>query len=95
MTFDKQGQVQTIRARIMNVLEQASRPMTGIEIARAASLTYKPTIDALQALMAYEKVIRVGSKFGSRWMSASKQTPDPTAALASAFDKLARGSNDE
>lgn len=83
-------QIQTKRAQIMRVLEAATRPLTGIEVARAAGIPYKPTIDALQALMAFEKVVRVGSKFNARWLAASKLPPDPTSTIANTIDRIAR-----
>lgn len=43
-------QKQTIRNRILGVIEATSRPLTGKEVARVAGIPYKPTIDALNKL---------------------------------------------
>ena len=49
------------------MIEATSRPLTGKEVAQAAGIPYKPTIDALNKLHDYGKVRRVGAKFTARW----------------------------
>ncbi len=70
-------QKQTIRNRILGVVEAASRPLTGKEVARAAGIPYKPTIDALNKLHDYGKVRRIGAKFTARWaVNRSEEVDD-------------------
>ena len=63
----KAEQTSTVRARVLAIVEKATRPLSGIEIARAAGIPYKPTIDALNMLLNYGKVHRIGRKHTARW----------------------------
>lgn len=65
--IDRHQQRQTIRSRVLAVIEVASRPLTGKEVAQAAGIPYKPAIDALNKLYDYGKVRRTGAKFTARW----------------------------
>lgn len=69
-------QTSTVRARVLAILDAATRPLSGIEIARTAGLPYKPTIDALNMLLNYAKVRRLGRKHTARWTRADAQ-PSP------------------
>lgn len=70
-------QTSTVRARVLAILDAATRPLSGIEIARTAGLPYKPTIDALNMLLNYGKVHRIGRKHTARWV---KHLPETHAA---------------
>lgn len=72
---------QTIRGRILGVIEAATRPLTGQEIAALVGMPYKPTIDALNALYNYGKVRRTGAKFTARWSAVRPVEPSPLALL--------------
>lgn len=78
----------TLRERVEAVCAAASQPLTSYEIAAALQLTHKQVIDALNALLNYERVSRIGRKSSSRW-TGFKPTPSPTAALAAAFRSFA------
>lgn len=64
-------QTSTVRARVLAIVNEATRPLPGIEIARAAGIPYKPTIDALNMLLNYGKVHRIGRKHTARWTRAN------------------------
>lgn len=57
----------TVRSRVLAVIETAPDPLCGIQVAAIAGLTYKQTIDALNALHNLGKVSRDGRKFTARW----------------------------
>lgn len=57
----------TYRMRVLAVVEAASDALTGHEIAIDSCLSYKQTIDALNALYNYGRVQRYGHKFTARW----------------------------
>lgn len=68
----------SVRARVLEVIEQAEVPLTGQQVAERAGLSYKTAVDALNALHNYEKVSRTGRKFTARW-SRRQPRPDTTA----------------
>jgi len=65
--IDRHQKRQTLRSRVLAVIEAATRPLTGKEVAQAVGIPYKPTIDALNKLYDYGKVRRIGAKFTARW----------------------------
>ena len=67
MEDGKAQQILTYRMRVLAVVEQSPHALTGREIAAAACMSYKQTIDALNALYNYGKVQRTGRKFMARW----------------------------
>lgn len=62
-----QQQIATYRMRVLAVVESSPHALTGREIALSARMSYKQTIDALNALYNYGKVQRTGRKFMARW----------------------------
>jgi hypothetical protein len=75
MTAKAQQQPQTYRTRVLAVIASSSHPLTGNEIAVAANLDYKQTIDALNALYNYGRVNRTGRKFMARWRRVPPPAP--------------------
>lgn len=63
----------------MSVLEQSATPLTGREVARLSGLTYRQSIDALNALYNLGRIQRHGKKLKSSWQ-AKRPTDDPPAA---------------
>lgn len=85
-------QKQTIRNRILGVIEATFRPLTGKEVARAAGLPHKPTIDALNKLHDYGKVRRVGAKFTARWsVNKPEESPGLLTRVMLALSRLSGG----
>lgn len=79
---------QTYRMRVLSVVEVANEPLTGREIAKAASLTYKQTIDALNALYNYGRVHRHGRKFMARWSCVRQNPPGELHPLDQMFLRM-------
>ena len=67
MDDGKAQQILTYRMRVLAVVESSPNALTGRDIAQAACMSYKQTIDALNALYNYGKVQRHGRKFMARW----------------------------
>ena len=74
----------TYRKLVLAVLNSASGCLTGQDIAVRTGLTYRQTIDALNALHNLQQVQRTGRKFTARW-SGLKPTTHPAHALEQAF----------
>lgn len=86
--IDRQRQLQTIRSQVLALIEAASRPLTGKEIARAADIPYKPTIDALNKLHDYGEVRRIGAKFTARWaVNRPAETADLLTPIMLSFSR--------
>lgn len=60
---------------MLAVIASSSHPLTGNEIAVAANLDYKKTIDALNGLLNYGRVSRTGHKFTARWSRVPHPAP--------------------
>lgn len=58
---------ESYRARVLKVLDGIDKPLTGAQISVEARLSYKQTIDALNALYNHGKVGRTGRKYWARW----------------------------
>ena len=72
-----QQQITTYRMRVLAVVESSPHALTGREIALSARMSYKQTIDALNALYNYGKVRRHGRKFMARWSRVQPLPPVP------------------
>ena len=73
MDAGKAQQISTYRLRVLAVVESSAHALTGRQIALAACMSYKQTIDALNALYNYGKVQRTGKKFVARWSRVQPQ----------------------
>lgn len=69
----KRQQAQTFRMRVLAAIEAADTSYTGQQLAQITGLSYKQTVDALNALHNMAKVARLGRKFTARW----SRVPDP------------------
>lgn len=65
--MDSRHDIKTYRLRVLAVLDNTPGFHTGQRIAQLAGLTYKQTIDALNALNNAERVARTGHKYTARW----------------------------
>lgn len=64
------------RSRVLKVLDGTDKPLTGAQISVEARLSYKQTIDALNALYNHGKVGRTGRKYWARWEKAKPKTTE-------------------
>lgn len=83
----KRKQAQTYRMRVLEVINAADVCYTGQQVAQLAGLTYRQTIDALNALNNAAKVARTGRKFTARWCRVpdEQQQEHPAITLERAF----------
>lgn len=82
----KRQQAQTFRMRVLAVIEATDTFHTGQQLAQLTGLTYKQTVDALNALNNLSKVARTGRKFTARWGKVPKSLDEnPVIALEQAF----------
>jgi hypothetical protein len=73
-----------IRARVRKALEGRTDLMSGRDVANAAGLPYKVTIDALGWLHDTGSVVRIGRKHNAAWALAESPAaiqPDPMCVL--------------
>lgn len=75
----------TYRLLVLNVISDTRESLSGQEIADRTGLTYRQTIDALNALNNMEKVLRVGRKFTARWSAVPKPVVNPALLLEQAI----------
>jgi DNA-binding IclR family transcriptional regulator len=71
----------TLRRRVLAIIEAADTSLTGAEIAHRSGLSYRQTIDALNALHNAGKIERTGRKFTARWQIARPRTHDTSAVM--------------
>jgi len=82
----KRQQAQTYRMRVLTVIDASSTYLSGQQIAQLTGLTYRQTIDALNALNNMAKVARTGRKFTARWGRIPEALDEsPVIALEKAF----------
>lgn len=79
----RQINVVTYRQRVLDVIEYAPGSLTGHDVAELTGLTYRQTIDALNALFNMAKIARTGRKFTARWGKLVETQPkvSPVAML--------------
>jgi hypothetical protein len=70
----------TYRAKVLEIIEDRQRLLTAVDIAFMADLTYKQSIDALQALHNAGLILREGRKFTAQWGSLTLTQPAPDGA---------------
>lgn len=76
---------ETFRTTVLAVVTGQDGCLSGRQIALRAGLTYRQTIDALNALHNMDKVRRTGRKFTARWSRIQPITHHPAHALEQAF----------
>lgn len=73
---------QSVRRKVLEVVQASPVPLRGRDVARLAGLGYKQTIDALGSLLDMERVERIGHKATSKWAKkAGPKPPDPLNAF--------------
>ena len=75
----------TLRCRVLAVINASDTHMTGREIAAQAGVSYRQTIDALNALYNAGKIDRQGYKSTARWGKVRAPEQSPIAFLESVF----------
>lgn len=82
-----QAHLITFRRVVLEVVEESPAFLTGQQIAQITGLTYRQTIDALNALNNTAKIARTGRKFTARWGRIPDHQPSESAiqALEHAF----------
>lgn len=90
-------QQHTYRARVLAVIEATDTQLTGKQLAEITGLTYRQTVDALNALNNAAKIARIGRKFTARWCRVVPQPPieDPMALVEDVFRSIIRSSRIE
>lgn len=87
----KRQQAQTYRMRVLAVIEASESCLTGQQLASLTGLTYRQTIDALNALNNMAKVARTGRKFTARWCRVPETLDEsPAITLERAFQGFFR-----
>lgn len=71
----------TIRDRVLLIVSESRTPLTGREISGKARLSYKQTVDALNALNNHGKVQRLGRKCNARWCAYVQDKAHETFAF--------------
>jgi len=89
MASARAAKAQTYRMRILAVIDAAEACFTGQQLAQMTGLTYRQTIDALNALNNMEKVARTGRKFTARW--CKKAPPKTNENPAWLLEKAMKG----
>lgn len=83
---------ETYRSQSLRVITEATTWMSCAEISNRTGLTYRQTIDAINALYNIALVSRQGRKFTARWGSPRLVAPDPAVAAARRLEDYFRGS---
>lgn len=78
----------TLRCRVLATMQDADTALTGSAIAQRAGLSYRQTIDALNALYNAGKIERTGRKFTARWQVVKPPEPSAVALLQDIFLRL-------
>lgn len=73
----QRGGDQTIRLRIMALIESPTQRLTGRQIAAKTRLDYKQVIDALNALLDQGKISRIGRKHTALWAAPERPSRHP------------------
>lgn len=78
----------TLRCRVLAAVTEADTALTGHAIAQRAGLSYRQTVDALNALYNAGKIERHGRKFTARWQVTKPAEPHPLKMLEDIFLRL-------
>lgn len=73
----------SLRSRALHAVNAAPGWLTAACVAQITGMSYRQTIDALNALHNEARIARHGRKFTARWGSLQLVQPDPADAAAS------------
>lgn len=68
---------QSVRRKVLDVIQAAPVPLRGRDVARLAGLNYKQAVDALNSLLDMERVERIGRKQTARWVKKAAPESHP------------------
>jgi hypothetical protein len=72
-----------LRSRALQAINGSSEWLTAARVAQITGMSYRQTIDALNALHNEARIARHGRKFTARWGSLQLVQHDPADAAAS------------
>ena len=75
----------TYRAAVLRIVQASEQCQTGQAIAQATGLSYRQTVDALNALLNAGKIRRQGRKYTARWC---RILPDPTERPTALLERI-------
>lgn len=81
----------SLRSRALAAINASSTWMSAQQVAKTTGLTYRQTIDALNALHNAAQIARLGRKFTAKWGSLALIKPDPAIAAAHRLEDVFRG----
>lgn len=81
----------TYRSRTLSVINETTKWLSSAEVASQSGLTYRQTIDAINALYNIALVSRQGRKFTARWGSPRLVALDPAVAAARRLEDYFHG----
>ena len=71
-----------MRSRVLDTVNRSHTWMSAAQVTKATGMTYKQTIDALNALLNEERVARKGRTFTAQWGGLHMIKPDPAVAAS-------------
>lgn len=78
----------SLRSRALAAVNASPTWQSAQQVAKNTGMTYRQTIDALNALHNEARVARHGRKFTARWGSLALIQPDPAIAAAHALEDV-------
>ncbi len=81
----------SLRSRALDAVKTSPTWQSAAQIAAKTGMTYRQTIDALNALHNEALVARKGRKFTAQWGSLQMIKPDPATAAAYQLEEFFRG----
>lgn len=78
----------SLRSRALDAVNASPTWQSAQQVAKTTGMTYRQTIDALNALHNEARVARQGRKFTARWGSLALIQPDPAIAAAHALEDV-------
>jgi hypothetical protein len=81
----------SLRSRALDAVNHSRTWQSAQQVAKTTGMTYRQTIDALNALHNEARVARQGRKFTARWGSLALVKPDSAIAAAHALEDIFRG----
>lgn len=81
----------SLRSRALNAVNGSNCWQSAAQVASKTGMTYRQTIDALNALHNEALIARQGRKFTARWGSLRMIKPDPAIAAAHRLEDFFRG----